>query len=50
MRVVLGENDTAVLVTLVVILRIAYLLSTFKLKVNPGEVCYFLLRAPDPLR
>ena len=42
MQVVLGEDDTAVLVTLVVILRVACLLLTFKSEADPGEVNCFL--------
>ena len=42
-RVVLGEDDTAVLIALAVILKVVYLLLTFKLEANPGEVYYFLL-------
>ena len=42
MRVVLGENNTAVLVTLAVILKITCLLLTFKSETNPGEVYCFL--------
>ena len=42
MRVVLGENNTAVLITLAVILKVVCLSSTFKLKADPGEVYYFL--------
>ena len=50
-RVVLGEDNTAVLVTLAIILRIIYLLLTFKLEADPGEVYYFLLpQALDLLR
>ena len=45
-----GEADTAILVTLVVILRVACLLSIFKLEANPEEVYYFLPLIPDPLR
>ena len=48
MQVVLGKNNTAVLVTLVIILKIAYLLLTFKSEADPGEVYYFLPQAPDP--
>ena len=40
--VVLGKADTAVLVTLIIILRVIYLLLTFKLEADPGEVYYFL--------
>ena len=47
-RVGLGDDDTAVLVTLVIILRVACLLSTFKSEADPGEVCCFLPLAPDP--
>ena len=49
MRVVLGEDDTAVLVTLAVILKVTYLLLTFKSEADPGEVYYFLSpRVLDP--
>ena len=48
-QVGLGNNDTAVLVTLVVILRVIYLLLIFKSEVNPGEVYYFLLLIPNLL-
>ena len=37
-----GKADTAVLVTLVIILKVACLLSTFKSEADPGEVYYFL--------
>ena len=50
MRVVLREDNTAVLVTLIIILKIIYLLLTFKLKANPTEVYYFLPLIPNPLR
>ena len=41
MRVALGKDHTAVLVTLPVILKVTYLLSTFKSEIDPGEVYYF---------
>ena len=44
------KADTAVLAALVIILRVTYLLSIFKLKANPGEVYYFLPLIPDPPR
>ena len=48
---VAGKADTAVLITLAVILRITYLLLTFKSEADPGEIYYFLPpQAPDPLR
>ena len=49
-RVALGEDDTAVLVTLVIILRVIYLLLTFEPEADPTEVCCFLPLVPDPLR
>ena len=48
-RVALGEDDTAVLVALVIILRVACLLSTFEPEADPMEVYYFLPLIPDPL-
>ena len=39
---VAGKANTAVLVTLVIILKVIYLLLIFKLEANPGEVYYFL--------
>ena len=42
MQVVLGKDDTAMLITLAVILKITCLSLTFKLEADPGEVCYFL--------
>ena len=42
MRVGLGNNDTAVLVALVIILKIACLLLTSNSEANPREVYYFL--------
>ena len=41
-RVVLGEDNTAVLIALAVLLRVTYLLLTFKSEANPGKVYYFL--------
>ena len=41
-QVVLGENNTAILVTLVIILKITCLLSIFKSEADPGEVYYLL--------
>ena len=49
MRVALGEDNTAVLATLAVILRVTYLSSTSESEANPGEVYYFLPLIPDPL-
>ena len=49
MRVVLKENNTAVLITLVIILKVIYLLLTSKAKANPTEVYYFLPLIPNPL-
>ena len=46
----LKNNNTAVLATLIIILKITYLLSTFKSEVNPGEVYYFLPLIPNPPR
>ena len=45
-----GKADTTVLVTLVIILKVACLLSTSKSEADPREVYYFLLLVPDPLR
>ena len=45
-----GEAYTAVLIALVVILKVTYLLSTFKLEADPGEVYYFLPLIPNPPR
>ena len=42
MQVVLRENNTAMLITLAVILKVIYLLSISKSKADPGEVYYFL--------
>ena len=39
---VVGKANTAVLVTLIIILRVTYLLSTFKSEINLGEIYYFL--------
>ena len=48
MRVVLGKDNTAVLVTLAVILKITCLLLISKSEADPGEVYYFLPpQAPD---
>ena len=46
---VLRENNTAVLITLVIILKIIYLLLISELKANPTEVYYFLPLVPDLL-
>ena len=43
-----GEADTAVLATLIIILRVACLLLTFGSEVDPGEIYYFLPLTPDP--
>ena len=48
-RVVLRENNTAVLITLVIILKIIYLLPISEPKADPMEVYYFLPLGPDPL-
>ena len=45
-----GKADTAVLITLVIILKIIYLLLISGSEVNPGEVYYFLLLIPNPPR
>ena len=45
---VAGKANTAVLITLAVILKITCLLLTFKSEANPGEVYYFLLLTPNP--
>ena len=42
MRVILGKNTTAVLIALAIILKVIYLLLTFKSEADPGEVYYFL--------
>ena len=49
MRVVLGEDNTAVLITLVVILKVICLLLISESEVNPTEVCCFLPLIPNPL-
>ena len=43
-----GKADTTVLITLVIILKVTYLLLTFKSKANPGEIYYFLPLIPNP--
>ena len=43
-----GKADIAVLAALVIILKITYLLSIFKLKANPGKVYYFLCNKIPP--
>ena len=48
-RVVLKEDNTVVLITLVIILRVTYLLLTSELKADPMEVCCFSPLIPDPL-
>ena len=48
-RVVLGKADTAVLITLVIILRVTCLLPTSNLEADLTEVYYFLPLIPDPL-
>ena len=50
MRVVLGENNIAVLVILVIILRITYLLLTSESEADPAEVCYVWPGVPESLR
>ena len=49
MQVVLGEHDVAVLVTLVIILKIIYLLFTSESEADSMEVYYFLPLIPDLL-
>ena len=49
MRVVLGENDTAVLIALVIILKVICLLLISESEADPTEVYYFLPLNPDPL-
>ena len=49
-QVILGENNTAVLVILALILKVIYLLLTSESEANPAEVYYFLPLIPDPLR
>ena len=48
-QVILGKDNTAVLVTLVIIFKITYLLLTSELEVNPMEVYCFLPLIPDLL-
>ena len=50
MQIVLRKDNTAVLVTLAIILRVIYLLLISELKVNPAEVYYIWPRVPEPLR
>ena len=45
-----GKADTAVLVTLVIILRVIYLLLISGLEVDPGEIYYFLPLISNPPR
>ena len=45
-----GEADTAVLITLIIILKVIYLLLISGSEINPGEVYYFLLLIPNPPR
>ena len=45
-----GEADTAVLATLIIILKVTYLLLTSGSEADPGEVYYFLPLIPDPPR
>ena len=49
MQVVLRENNTAVLVTLIIILKITYLLSISKSEANPVEVYSIWPRVPELL-
>ena len=49
MRMALREDDTTMLVTLVIILKIIYLSLTLKPEADPAEVYYFLLLIPDLL-
>ena len=49
MQVVLKKNNTAVLVTSIIILKVIYLLSTSESEANPAEICYVWLRVPEPL-
>ena len=43
-----GKADTAVLITLVIILKIICLLLISGSEADPGEVYYFLPLIPDP--
>ena len=45
-----GKANTAVLATLIIILKVTYLLLTSKSEANPGEVYYFLSLIPNPPR
>ena len=48
-QMVLGKNNMAVLITLVIILKVIYLLSTSESEADPMEVYYFLPLIPNPL-
>ena len=50
MQVVLRENNTAVLVILVIILRVIYLLSIFESEADPAEIGCFWPRVLESLR
>ena len=49
-QMVLGEDNTAVLATLIIILKVTYLLLISESEADPMKVYYFLPLVPDPSR